>query len=365
LPPTVMGHAAAALTAGGLATLLLAGWVTDRVGPRLGLVIGGVVTALGLAAGAVAGRPLAIYTAAALAGAGTAFWRVTQAPTLMRLTSPGQRSRIFSWNVGLIIGSGAIGVAVAGSVPGWVGHALGVSPLAALRVALLFGAGGTALSLLLFLLLRVPSVGVADVPPAAAVKIGTPEASIAPARHSGVLWFVLLVGGWMLAPALVAPFFNLYFLKQFSLGVDRIGLIFGLVHGLWAVLVLGSGELATRSGATRVLAAWLILVGPALLLLPAAGVGLALALYFAQGLAQPAANPLIDQLLMERSAPERRGMVSGWRNAAADGSAIAGASLGGWVLGTGSFPTLFLVAGAVGVGAAVAALAGLRGVTSS
>src|SRR5438309_1409109 len=67
---------------------------------------------------------------------------------------------------------------------------LSLPPTVMGHAAAALGAGGTALSLLLFLLLRVPSVGVADVPPAAAVKIGTPEASLAPARHSGVLWFV-------------------------------------------------------------------------------------------------------------------------------------------------------------------------------
>src|SRR6185436_5163763 len=76
LSPVVMGHAAAALTAGGLVTLLPAGWVVDRIGARGGLLLAGSICAAGLAAGAVTAAPLAIYAAAAVAGAGNAFWRV-------------------------------------------------------------------------------------------------------------------------------------------------------------------------------------------------------------------------------------------------------------------------------------------------
>src|SRR5260370_13972970 len=70
LTPTTMGHAAAALTAGGLLGLIPAGWIVDRVGARVGLLLAGAVCALGLAAGALPRLPATIYLAAALAGAG-------------------------------------------------------------------------------------------------------------------------------------------------------------------------------------------------------------------------------------------------------------------------------------------------------
>jgi predicted MFS family arabinose efflux permease len=88
-------------------------------------------------------------------------------------------------------------------------------------------------------------------------------------------------------------------------------------------------------------------------------------LYFLQGLSQPSANPLIDQMLMEGAAPERRGTISSWRNVAADASAIAGASLGGWVLTAGSFGALFVTAGLVGMVATVPLTAGLRNLQRS
>ncbi len=364
LSPAIMGHAAAALTTGGLVTLLPAGWFVDRAGARWGLILAGVICAAGLAAGALTTAPLAIYAAAAVAGAGNAFWRVTQAPTLIRLAPAAQRSRVFSLNVALIIGSGAVGMAIAGATPGWLERAFAVDATTALRLGLGIGAACTTASLGLYALLRLPATMETYAVPSG--RTVTPEpAAPAPARQRRVLTAVALTGVWMLGPALVAAFFNLYFFKTFALSVERIGVIFGVASGVWALAVMASGEVATRRGISPVLAAWLFLFGPALLLLPLAGPRGAMVLFALQGLAQPAANPLIDQILMERSAPERRGSVSSWRNVGADASAIAGASIGGWVLANGSFGALFVVAGIVAIVAAIPLVATLRALRAS
>src|SRR5260370_17223074 len=83
LSPQVMGHAAAALTAGGLVVLLPAGALGDRLGPRAVVVTAAAVLALGLALGAVAVAPAPIYPPAPLARAGSGMWRGVPAPLLM------------------------------------------------------------------------------------------------------------------------------------------------------------------------------------------------------------------------------------------------------------------------------------------
>jgi MFS family permease len=363
LSPAVMGRAAAALTTGGLVTLLPAGWVFDRLGARASLLAGALITAIGLAAGAIASGPLTIYLAAAIAGAGNALWRVTQAPVLMKVSPSWIRSRLFAWNVGLIIASGAVGIAFAGGTPAWLEKTFAVDPLTALRIGLAIGAVGTASSLLLFAMLHVS----VDPRPASAgdaptIRVRKPVLNGDDIR---ALRVVALIGCWMLGPALVAQFFNLYFFKAFGLPVDRVGIVIGVSHVVIALVVVLSGELALRLGASRVLAGWLFFLGPVLLLLPAVGLYPAVLLYFLQGLSQPSANPLIDQMLMEGVAPERRGAISSWRNVAADASAIAGASLGGWILTVGSFPALFITAGLVGMVATLPLTAGLRNLQRS
>ena len=91
----------------------------------------------------------------------------------------------------------------------------------------------------------------------------------------------------------------------------------------------------------------------------ASSAGLAAGCYLLQSLVSPAANPLLDQMLLESVPAERRGVVSSWRQAMASGGQILAQSLGGTVLAAGSFTILFAVAGSVGLaaGGAVAVVA--------
>ena len=165
----------------------------------------------------------------------------------------------------------------------------------------------------------------------------------------------------MTAPALVLPFFNLYFLQEHGLSVERIGLFFGLAHGVTALMILGSGELAARWNPTGLLMLWSLLFGPVLWIL--AGVNGLLAagtLYVVQGLVSPATNPLIDQIVLEMAPVDRRGLVSSWRNGATEIGGVVGAGVGGFVLQAFSFDALFMGAGAFGLVAASALIAVLR-----
>ena len=150
LGEAVMGLAAASLTAGGLLALAPAGAVVDRVGPRAAFAGAAALTALGLAAGALVRAPLAVNAAAFLAGMGTATWRVAGGPLMLRLAPPHLRARAFSWNVAVLLGSGALWTAAAGAVPRWM-QGMGMSEEGGLRAALLMGALATGLSALAML----------------------------------------------------------------------------------------------------------------------------------------------------------------------------------------------------------------------
>ncbi len=363
LATEVMGHAAAALTAGGLVTLLPAGVLTDRAGPRTAVTIAAAVLAVGLALGALATTPLAVYVAAAVAGAGSGIWRVATPPILMGLTEPSTRARAFALNVGLLVGWGGLGTAIAGLTPGWLEHRWGLPHLPAIRGALILGAVGSAASVLLFRALRAPlerTANVTSVPRAPApapplVNGASPEAK------RRMLLLVSLVAVWMLGPALAAPFFNIFFSREHGLPIARIGVVFAAVNGAWALAVLASGEAARRLGVSRVLNAALLLFAPAMLgLSVAGGLQLAVTLYFFQGSIAPVTNPLIDQWLLGQTSPERHGLVSSWRQVAADLSGIIGASFGGYLLATGGFDSLFRVAAAIGLIGGLGLIAGGR-----
>src|SRR5438046_523442 len=90
------------------------------------------------------------------------------------------------------------------------------------------------------------------------------------------------------------------------------------------------------------------------------GGALGVALYLFRGLIAPVTNPLIDQWLRGQTPREQQGLVSSWRQVAADLSGMIGASLGGYLLasGGGAFESLFLVAGAIGLVGGIGLIAG-------
>jgi MFS family permease len=346
LSAQAMGHAAAALTAGGLVVLVPAGALGDRLGPKAVLMTGAAVLAIGLALGAVAVAPVAIYAAAALAGAGSGMWRVVTAPILMELTGPRVRARAFAWNVGLLVAWGGVGTAIAGATSQWLEARYGFDRLLAVRAALVLGAIGSAASLLPFRALHLA----AGSTPVGAAAAGLPPAGADPVGWRDVVPLIGLVAVWMVGPALAAPFFNIFFSREHGLSIARTGFVFAGANVAWALAVFASGEVAVRIGVRRLLVAALLFFAPAMWGLSTAGtVELAIVLYFLQGLIAPVTNPLIDQWLLGQTPRERMSAVSSWRQVAADASAMVGASVGGRLLVGGAFDALFLVAGAVGL----------------
>ncbi|MDQ3809778.1 MAG: MFS transporter, partial [Chloroflexota bacterium] len=358
-----MGYATAATTAGGLLALLPAGLLVDRTGARSAFLIGAAVTICGLTLSSVAAHPLLIYGVGVLIGAGTSVWRVAMAPLLMSLTGSQDRERAFSWNVALLVGSGALWTALAGRIPMWAGTTFGTQGADAYRIALLVGAIGTAASVAVFWGITLP----ARIAPATGSH-SPPTPSPSPAAPSGAhgsgrrLWLqILVVALFMTGPALVIPFSNIFFQRQHGLAVDRIGLILALSQLVTAAAVFGSGELAARLGPLRTLAGWSLVFGPTLWALAYAdAIRPAIGLFMLQGMVAPSTYPLVDQILLENAPVRRYGTISGWRNAATEASGMAGASVGGVLLKATSFPVLFMWAGTFGLVAAVALIVSLR-----
>ncbi|HMC55951.1 MAG TPA: MFS transporter [Gemmatimonadaceae bacterium] len=338
LPATVMGHQVAAMTLGGLSALIPAGLIIDRWGTRVALFAGVGFTVVGLLLTALARTTGLILGAAFVTGAGAAACRVGWGPAIMRLTSDEHRARAFSWNVALLIGTSAAWTFAAGWVRDWsplrdiVGSAL--TPTQATLIA---GAAVTVLSAICY----------AGIPGTAATgRASGGKSQLALPRSGNLRLLVPLIALWMLAAALVLPFFNLFFADRYAMRVSEVGAVFASAQLVSALALIGAAELAARRGPRRMLFAWMALLAPALLAL---SLGLpfwiAAALFVVQGIVAPATNPLIDQLLLERAPRERHGIVASWRNAAAEASGAAGASTGGWILQTTSFTLLLQVAG--------------------
>jgi len=345
----VLGNAAAALTLGGLIALIPAGFFVDRYGARNAYMAAGVLLAAGLALGALARVPLTIYAAAIIAGAGTAAWRVAMGPMLMQLTTDATRARAFSWNVGLLVGSGALWTALAGAAPGWISAVTSTSTLRATQGALLLGAAGSLVAIVLLWSLRAEGAGET----AREMLPGSNQWT----RHQVPMRMAVLIAVialWMTAGGLVIPFLNLFFHREHGVPVDRVGALFATAQLVGAAVIFLSGEASSRWGPVRPLLVWSLAFGPLLWALGAAdALWLASVLFVVQSVIAPATNALIDQALMERAPIDRRGVVSGWRNAATEASGFVGASAGGRILEQGSFSLLLGLAGAVALAGAI------------
>jgi MFS family permease len=351
-----MGVAAAALTAGSLIALAPAGVLVDRRGPKPVFVFASLVLVAGLAAGALAERTSAIYAAALVAGLGTGAWQVAGAPAIMALAPERSRARAFSLNVALLIGSGSVWTAGAGWLTDALRPILGGPGVETHRWTLLAGAALSLAAVPLFLAL--PSMARAS-PPREPLRSAHRPAALALPRP--LILMVGLVTLWMVGAAVVQPFFNLYFQRVHGMSIAGIGGLFAVSHAIVALVVVGSGELASRIGALRVMGGWVVvfvasLGGIALTTLTP----LAITLFIFFGFVGPGTNPLIDQILQERAPSGKRGVLSTWRNAAAGVSGLIGATVGGWILQLASFGVLFGGAAALGGVAGAGLILGAR-----
>jgi MFS family permease len=358
----VMGVAAAAISAGGVLALIPAGFAVDRWGVRTSYLIAALIAAIGLAAGAVVERPLPVYAASAVTGAGAAAFRVTMGPALMRLAGPAIRARAFSWNTAILVGSGAAWTAAAGGLSASLIPVLDGSRVEAHRAALLVGA----LVTLLAAALAPLAFRMKDGDGGAARAVATESAGrrlrlrhLAIPRQLAAV--ILVVGVFWTAGALALPFFNIYFQRVHDISIERIGIILSFGQILTAVAVFASGESAARAGPRRMLLLWMFLFPPAIWALAASGnVTTAVVFYMLQAFVLPAVNPLFDQVLLERAASTRHGAVSSWRNLAIEGSGLIGATVGGYLLQASSFRGLFVLAGVLALGSAAAGIRVLR-----
>lgn len=210
------------------------GVLSDRLGRKRAMLLGmGVsIACKGLEVSVL--DPRLILGLAFLAGLADMLFYISQAPFMMKVSSPENRTLLFSLNFGLSTISGAAGSLFAGQLPAWLGKLLGVPPgsAAAYQAVLLVSVASSALTLLPLALLREPrgvsdGAGVPGRPPAAFWRVVLRPQTLQLAFPN------LLIG---LGAAILIPYMNLFFAERFALPDSRLGLLFSL-----ASLLTGAG----------------------------------------------------------------------------------------------------------------------------
>jgi MFS family permease len=207
---------------------------------RAAILIGGVVTAIGIVGIlAVGSLPLQVV-AALLLGAGGIVVYASGSALLADATLSGDRPRRFGQQIALGTIAGFLSAYIAGQLADPIGAALGAPPASLLVVRVLVGVGGiiAAASALPILFVRAVPV---------------PHGSLeAPVRRGLMLRFAVVEGVFGFGAGSFLPFVNLFFADRFGLAFGAIGLAMGViaVGGSLGALLHGI-HLAPRFGQLR------------------------------------------------------------------------------------------------------------------
>ncbi|HEX2980736.1 MAG TPA: MFS transporter, partial [Anaerolineaceae bacterium] len=200
------------------------GLLSDRLGRRKAMLLGLVASTLGMGIQLLVLDPGVIFFMALVAGAGNMLYIVSQAPFMMKTSTPENRALLFSLQYGLSTLAGSVGNLFAGQLPDLFQRLLGIAPnstgsyQAVLMVAVVMGS----LSLLPIGLLREP----ADPEPA---KPDQPRESIRAiiARPRVIqLYLPNFVIGF--GAAILIPYLNVFFAERHSLSDQSLGALFSL-----------------------------------------------------------------------------------------------------------------------------------------
>ena len=220
------------------------GRFSDRIGRKAAILLGiGGATVMMLTQ-ITAHQPVVILIAAFLTGVFNMLFIVSQAPLMVKLTNPENRTLLFSLNYGLSTISGAVGNLFAGQLPALFGNILHVQATSAtayqavLITAVLLGTT----AMIPMWLMREPET-----------RQTAPElASVGAGRTSGLVRTTVkmatpnvLIG---FGAAILIPYMNVFFKDQFVISDKLLGTMFSLSSLMIGVGSLIGPRLALRLG---------------------------------------------------------------------------------------------------------------------
>jgi MFS family permease len=294
-----------------LAGLLLGlplGALSDRMGYRRSMLLG-LALCFSMFAVVVTTPSVPVLMAAmAISGTGQTLYYLSTVPFMTGISTPAERTYLFSVNAGLQTLASAVGNFLAGFLPGWFAALLRVpmdGPVA-YRAVMLFSLALGSLSLVPLLLVgRTAAPGLAP-------KAAETREAFAALRTGVVRRLVfpnLMIG---IGAAILLPYMNVFFKEKFRIADTALGILFSLSAVLTAFGAVASPRLAEWLG-TKIRAVTLT-QGLSLVFLLLLGfwpgfyvAGVA---YLLRAALMNMAAPLYSAFAMEQAPPEQRGLVS-------------------------------------------------------
>jgi MFS family permease len=202
------------------------GLLSDRMGRRRAMLLGLAIYSLGALGQLLAPDRGLLLLASLAAGAGNTLYYLSQAPFMMKASTPQNRAMLFSLNFGLITLAGALGSILAGSLPPVLATALQVAEKhVSVYQTILFGAVAIgSLSLVPIFLIREP----AEHQPGDSAPQPEKQFILKVLLRPVVLKLFIpnvLIG---LGAAILIPYQNIFFDGRFGTSAGMLGFLFSI-----------------------------------------------------------------------------------------------------------------------------------------
>ena len=340
--PDFIGLLSAMPALGSLVSAIPIGMLADRIGRKPVLVGTAILTPLFLAGIGLGTAPFWLLGCAFMQGVvSTAYW-VTNLPLLTENTTERQRVGVFALNSFLLLGVGALGNLLGGSIPEFVAAILHVS--AASTVPLRWGVLTAALSTFIFGLplwfLREPERRRVT---ASRTSISAPLA--AQEKLPVLLFAKLLVCDLLftMGEGAVVALIQLYFVLRFHLLPGPLGIIFtisGLAGGIFS---LTAPLFVNRWGKLRIITTVMYLSSPLMILIGYAPVlWLAVAGEYTRSFMRTLIEPVYAAFAMERVSDRFRATLSGCYSVTWSIGFSIGPTIAGWLQTNVNLSTAFV-----------------------
>ena len=346
--PEFIGVFSAMPAIGALISAVPVGFLADRMGRKLILVLSAILTPVFLAGCALVTSPFLLLSCAFMQGVvSTAYW-VTNLPLLTESTTERQRVGVFALNSFLLLGVGALGNLLGGAIPEYTAGILHVS--AASTIALRYGVFAAASFTFVFGLplwfLQEPKQTLAR----KATDTGSKEVLEEGARNSGPLAEAVLhqkrerlpVGLFLklLIPDLlftmgegaVVALMQLFFILRFSLLPGPLGVIFTISGLLGGIFSLTAPLFVKRWSKLRVITTVQYLTAPLMLLIGfSPTLSLAIVGEYIRSFMRTLIDPIYAAFAMEQVSDRYRATLAGFYSVTWSIGFSIGPSIGGWL----------------------------------
>ncbi|MBU7030908.1 MAG: MFS transporter [Theionarchaea archaeon] len=296
---------------------LPAGIIGDRIGRKKCLLTGMTVIALSMALLThVTSQPV-LVAANGLLGFGNTMAYVSFAPFMMENTSPRERVHLFSVNGALLTAGYTAGAYMGGELPSILSLPYPEQLHSTLLIAVVFSV--CAIFPLLWLTEKKKSSG---------GPLFSRQTIKSTSLMGKFLFNQIIVG---VGAGLIVPFFNIFFVTQFDLSMNLVGVIFALGNIATGIATFLAASVASRFGKVRSIVTTQVLSLPFLLMIAYSNrIPLAATGFIARSALMNMGGPIASAFMMETVQEEERatinGIVSaGWHGSWAMSNIIAGA----------------------------------------